>query len=76
MMYGSLLRRVNLGETLESMNTTTGLYEVSNTLTLFNAVDEDSGNLSCNATAEIPRTGIRANSVMFQLTVFGKSIFQ
>jgi len=56
------------------MNTLTGLYEVSRTFTLHNTVDEDSGNFTCFATADIPGTGVRNDSVMFLLGVFGESV--
>jgi len=62
-------------ESLESINTLTGLYEVSRTFTLLDAVEEDSGNYTCLAAADIPGTGVRNDSVRFQLTVFGKSVF-
>jgi len=70
-----LMNRVNLGDTLQYTNTLSGLYVVSRTFTLVDAIDEDSANYVCFAAADIPGTGIRNDSVRFQFTVFGKSVF-
>ncbi len=70
-MEDLLMNRVMLGSPLSSLNPMTDLYEVSRTLTLFNAVDGDSGAFVCSATADIPGSGMRADSVMFNLTVYG-----
>ncbi len=71
-MEDLLMNRVMLGSPVPLLNPVTGLYEVSRTLTLFNAVDRDSGAFVCSASAAIPGSGMRADSVMFNLTVFGK----
>ncbi len=70
-MEDLLMNRVMLDSPVPLLNPVTGLYEVSRTLTLFNAVDGDSGAFVCSATADIPGSGMRADSVMFNLTVFG-----
>ena len=49
-----------------------GLYVVTLTLTLFSAMDEDSGNFTCMASSNIPGIGFISNSVTFELTVLGK----
>ncbi len=70
-MEDLLMNRVMLGSPLSLLNPTTDLYEVSRTLTLFNAVDGDSGAFVCSATAAIPGSGMRADSVMINLTIYG-----
>ena len=69
---GALMDRVVVGSEVASLNSVTGLYTVSQSLTLFDAVDEDSGNFICSANADIPGTGMRSDSVIFNLTVYGK----
>ena len=69
---GALMDRVMVGSEMASLNSSTGLYMVSQSLTLFDAVDEDSGNFICSANADIPGTGMRIDSVIFNLTVYGK----
>jgi len=69
------MNRFTMGGSLISMNTLTGLYEVSRTLTLIDVKEDDYGNFSCFATADIPGTGVRNISVHFQLMVLGKSLF-
>ena len=69
---GALMERVMVGSEMASLNSSTGLYTVSQSLTLFDAVDEDSGNFICSANADIPGTGTRIDSVIFNLTVYGK----
>ena len=66
--------RVMLGSEAVTRNTMTGLYEVTRNLTLFNAVQEDSVNLSCSASADIPVTGLRFDNVAFSLLVFRKYV--
>ena len=66
--------RVMLGNAAVTRNTMTGLYEVTRNLTLFNAVQEDSVNLSCSASADIPVTGLRFDNVAFSLLVFRKYV--
>ena len=69
---GALVGRVMVGSEMASLSSVTGLYTVSQSLTLFDAVDEDSGNYICSANADIPGTGMRSDSVIFNLTVYGK----
>ena len=51
-----------------------GLHVVTLTLTLFSAMDEDSGNFTCMASSNIPGIGFIVDSVTFELTVLGKII--
>ena len=67
-----LVDRVMLGSAAVTRNTMTGLYEVTRNLTLFNAVQEDSVNLSCSASADIPGTGLLFDNVSFSLLVYRK----
>ena len=69
---GALVGRVMVGSEMASLSSVTGLYTVSQSLTLFDAVDEDSGNFMCSANADIPETGMKIDSVIFNLTVYGK----
>ena len=69
---GPLVDRVMLGSAAVTRNTMTGLYEVTRNLTLFNAVQEDSANLSCSASADIPGTGLLFDNVSFSLLVYRK----
>ena len=64
-----LINRVMLGNE-SSLNVTTGLYVVTRTLTLFNSVEEDTGNFMCSASANIPETGVRSANVSFSLLVY------
>ena len=69
---GALADRVKLGNELVSLNSSTHLYLVTQSLTLFNAVDTDSGNYLCLSSAGIPGIGMRSDSVTFSLIVYGK----
>ena len=69
---GPLVDRVMLGSEAVTRNTMTGLYVVTRNLTLFNAVQEDSVNLHCSASADIPVTGLRFDNVSFSLLVYRK----
>ena len=69
---GPLVDRVMLGSVAVTRNTMTGLYAVTRNLTLFNAVQEDSVNLSCSASADIPGTGLLFDNVSFSLLVYRK----
>ena len=52
-----------------------GTLLVTRSLTLFNVVDEDSGNLTCIATNNITDLSVtRMDSVVFELTVQGKYV--
>ena len=53
-----------------------GLHVVTLTLTLFSAMDEDSGNFTCMASSNIPGIGFIVDSVTFELTVLGKIMKQ
>ena len=61
--------RVQLRSAEMSLVTTTGLYNVTRTLILFAAVDADSGNFSCSASAD---NGVISDTVIFGLTVLGE----
>ena len=69
---GPLVDRVMLGSEAVTRNTMTGLYEVTRNLTLFNATEEDSVNLSCSASADILGTGLKIDNVSFNLLVYRK----
>ena len=65
--------RVMLGKEEVSLNVSTGLYEVTRTLTLFNAADDDSGSFLCSASANISGSGEILTNVSFSLLVYGMS---
>ena len=73
-LVGPLASRVMLGSETVARNTMTSLYEVTRNFTLFNAVQEDSVNLSCSASADIPGAGLRFENVSFSLLVFRKYV--
>ena len=62
-----------LGNEIVSVNSSTHLYVVTQSVTLFNAVDTDSGNYLCSSSAAIPGIGTRSDDVIFSLTVHGES---
>ena len=65
--------RVKLENEEVSLNVSTGLYEVTRTLTLFNAADDDSGSFLCSASANILGSGEISTNVSFSLLVYGMS---
>ena len=67
-----LVDRVQVGMEEVQLMTSTGLYEVTRTLTLFDADGADSGVFNCSAVADIPEHGVISDSVSFSLTVFGE----
>ena len=69
----SLAERVQVGSEVVTMVNDDGLYVVVRTLTLFNPIDEDTGNFTCTASTDIPGIGIRSDSVTFELTVLSES---
>ena len=71
---GPLASRVMLGSETVARNTMTSLYEVTRNLTLFNAVQEDSVNLICSASVDIPGTGLRFDNVSFSLLLYRKYV--
>ena len=60
-----LVDRVQVGTEMMVLNGVTRI------LTLFNAVDGDTGNFTCSASANIPDIGTRTDIVTFELTVLG-----
>ena len=50
-----------------------GLTEASLTVTLLNAVDSDSSNVTCRAFTNVPGIGPLTDTVTVTLTVLGKS---
>ena len=65
--------RVMLENEEVSLNVSTGLYEVTRTLTLFNAADDDSGSFLCSASANISGSGEILTNLSFSLLVYGMS---
>ena len=66
--------RVQVGsEDVMNLNSE-GLHVVTLTLTLFSAMDEDSGGFTCMASSNISGIGFISDSVTFELTVLGKII--
>ena len=55
-----------------SVNTMTGLNEVTRNLTLFEVTEEDTVKFTCSASAYIPGTGMRTDSISFSLLVHCK----
>ena len=49
-----------------------GLYMVARNFTLTNSMDEDSGNIVCSASANIPSAGQMIASISLNLTEYGK----
>ena len=68
----ALADRVMLGNEIVSLNSSTHLHVVTQSLTLFNAVDTDSGHYLCLSSADIPGIGLRLENVTFSLTVNGE----
>ena len=66
-----LVDRVQVGTEMMVLNSDDGVYNVTRTLTLFNAVDGDTGNFTCSASVNIPDIGTRMDTVTFELTVLG-----
>ena len=71
-LEGTLIDRAMLGSETVSMNTLTGLYEVTGNLTLFNAMPNDSLNFVCSASSNIPGTGETLDNTSFSLLVYRK----
>ena len=70
---GTLADRVMLGAELsQGLNSETGLYEITRSLTLFDAVEGDSVDFSCSASADIPSIGMRSDNSSFSLLVYRK----
>ena len=66
-----LVDRVQVGTEMMVLNSDNSVYDVTRTLTLFNAVDGDTGNFTCSASVNIPDIGMRMDTVTFELTVLG-----
>ena len=65
--------RALVGDVSMPMLMDDGTFLVTRSLTLFNVVDEDSGNLTCQATNNIIELNeTRMNNVVFELIVQGK----
>ena len=67
----TVLDRVSLGNETTSMRSS-GLIEVTRTLTLSNAAGEDSGEFMCNASVDMPGIVVGSTTVSFSLLVYRK----
>ncbi len=69
-----LMDRVSLSSESMNLNTFTGIYEVTRSLTLFDPTEADSATFTCNASTDISVFGERSASVSFNLLVYRKFI--
>ena len=69
-----LMDRVSLSSESTYLNTSTGIYEVTRSLTLFDPTERDSATFMCNASTDIPVFGERSASVSFNLLVYRKFV--
>ena len=67
----TVLDRVSLGNETTSMRSS-GLNEVTRTLTLSNAAGEDLGEFMCNASVDMPGIIVGSTTVSFSLLVYRK----
>ena len=68
----SLMERVNLGSEVVAIHFSTGLHEVTRNLTIFDAVDRDTGKFICATSASIPKIGVTSENVSFSLLIYCK----
>ena len=72
----STTERIQVGmETVSPMVDTDGLLNVTRSLTLFGAQDQDTGSFSCRASTTIPGIGLQTDIVPIYLVVQGEIIY-
>lgn len=64
-----LADRFVLGTEDIAVNSSTNIYEVARSLTLFNVTNADSGSYLCSSTANIPGIGIQFDNANYNLLV-------